>query len=406
MKKFMKFKIISLCFLCLAFFLMTGCTGILQLHERMVIQGIGIDLEESGYKVTIQALDFKNSAGENEPAIKVMELKGSSLIEALESAKKQSGLTPMYSQNLVVVVGKNLAVAGMNNFLDFFIRHYEARPNVKICVCDTEAADILSIKKENGTIQAKEISDIIPNNLNSDILHFVGRLKDETSDPYCAYLSVKKEDKEENKSEDKSENKTENKSDNNNEDKKEKQRENSDKEDENSKKILNLAGIAFFSDDKMVGSSSGKELLGLLATMGINDLGVFNINSEKIGKVSLDLQNVKSKINVNTKENKFYIDITLGAEALEITPNEGVRIGEIEQQEIEKQLNSEIKEICKQAIKNALNLNSDLFRFKKVILNYNPGYFKENQKKLKKSLSQYEIEINVKSSLSITGTEI
>ena len=363
----MKVNKIFLIFLMVASFFMAGCSNSIQMHERMVVQAIGVDLDELGYKITIQALDFKNPAGENEPSVKLMELRGKSLFEALENAKRETGLTPMYSQNLIVVIGKNLALIGTNSFLDFFIRHYEARPNVKICVSETSASDILSIKREKGNIEAKEINELIPSSLKSDILNFVGRLKSEFSDPYCAYLRLK---------------------------------------NESGVETLSMTGIAIFSSDKMVGIATEKVLLGVLATMGIDDLGIYNVYKENIGRVSLSIEKVKSKIKVNTDERKFYIDVKIKINALEVSPNYGVKIGKEEQNLIENQFNEEIKSICEQAIKNSFNLNSDIFRLKKIILNNNTKYFKEHKDNLNENIKKFDLVINVKSLIDVTGTEI
>lgn len=399
-----KVRKIILFFLIFSLFFLTGCSGSVQLHERMVIQGIGIDLDSSGYKVTIQALDFKNSQGGTEPSVKLMELKGKSLLEALENAKKQSGLIPTYSQNLVVVVGKSLAASGMNNFLDFFIRHYEARPTVKICVAETSASEILSISRDGKNIQAKEISDLIPENLNSDVMHFVGSLQGKTSDPYCAYLKIENSRKEnvstgeiqsKGEGEDSSEQATNSGAKNG-----------TTKPEEDKEKTLGMAGIAFFDGDKMLGVEDQNDFLGALAVKGMQGLGVYNIHSEGLGDISLDIVKAKSKINVNTNEKRFYIDIILETNALEVTPEQGVNIGKDEQEQIEKQFSSEIKAICEQVIGKLIGLNSDIFRFEKVILNSEPQYFRNHYESLKETLKEFDYMVNVESSLSVTGTEI
>lgn len=396
----MKTKKIAVFFLSVSIFFMSGCSRTVQLHERMVIQGIGVDLAENGYKVTIQALDFKNSQGGTEPSVKLIELKGKSLLEALENSKKQSGLIPMYSQNLVLIVGKSLATSGMDNFLDFFIRHYEARPTVKVCVSETDAAQVLSLKREGKNIQAKEISDLIPESLHSDVMHFVGSLHGKTSDPYCAYLSIQNNGKEnitpgKNQSEDEGDNSSEQDTKNGTE-----------SQEENNEELLSMTGIAFFSGDKMLGVETQNGFLGALAVKGIQGLGVYNIHSENLGDISLDIVKTKSKISVNTNEKRFYIDIELGTNALEVTPNQGANIGKAEQEQIEKQLDDEIKLICEQTIRKLINLNSDIFRFQKVILNSDPKYFQNHNENLKEILKEFDYIVNVKSSLSITGTEI
>lgn len=366
----MKTRIVFLVFLmCLSAFLMTGCSGSVQIHERMMVQGIGIDITDSGYKVTIQALDFKNPAGENEPSVKVMELGGRTLFEALDNASKRSGLVPMYSQNLIVVVGHDAAVGGVNHFLDFFIRHYEARPNVKICVSETTASEIMAFESDEGVMQAKDISELIPNEINSDILHFAAALQESTSDPRCAYLGIDGDDK---------------------------------------NKSINIKGLAFFAGDKFAGAVLEDEYLAVLAVMGMGDLGVYSIYADGIGSISLKLGKVKSHIkpNVGEIDKTFEVDIDVKASVLEVTPNKGVRIGNEEQTKIQKQLDGEIQRICKQTVEKIIKSNSDIFRFGKVLMNKNPQYFKKVSGSWKEIMQTFSYKINVKSELTITGTEI
>ena len=47
--------------LCMSTVLFTGCSHITQLHERLVVQGIGVDLVDGQYIVTMQVFDALNS---------------------------------------------------------------------------------------------------------------------------------------------------------------------------------------------------------------------------------------------------------------------------------------------------------------------------------------------------------
>ena len=94
---------------CISFLLLTGCSEGRQLHQKLIIQGIGIDNSESGYLLTVQALDFKNPANEDEPNIKTIEVEGTSLVSALENISKKTSLTPVYSQNMIIIIGESIA---------------------------------------------------------------------------------------------------------------------------------------------------------------------------------------------------------------------------------------------------------------------------------------------------------
>ena len=96
-------------FLIFVFLSLTGCAEHSQLHQKLIVQGIGIDdSEEKGYVITVQALDFKNPAKEDEPSTKILEIKGDSLISALENIFKQTSLIPIYSQNMIIILSESV----------------------------------------------------------------------------------------------------------------------------------------------------------------------------------------------------------------------------------------------------------------------------------------------------------
>ena len=49
-------------FFALVLLSLTGCAENSQLHQKLIVQGIGLDNSDEGYVITVQALDFKNPA--------------------------------------------------------------------------------------------------------------------------------------------------------------------------------------------------------------------------------------------------------------------------------------------------------------------------------------------------------
>lgn len=157
----MKHKFLALTSFVFMVLLLGGCTQNQQLHQKLIIQGVGIEKEEKNYKVIVQALDFQNPLNENEPNTKVIETEGETVTEALDNISKQTSLTAVYSQNLMLILGEKAAKFGVNDFIDFFIRHCETRPKVKICISKT-AFDILKISPNDKSLKSKNIHDLVP----------------------------------------------------------------------------------------------------------------------------------------------------------------------------------------------------------------------------------------------------
>ena len=74
----MKFKTTIIMLIILITLPLSGCSETSQLHQKLIIQGIGVDQNEEGnYDVTIQAYDYQNSTSEGEIPFKTLELSGS-----------------------------------------------------------------------------------------------------------------------------------------------------------------------------------------------------------------------------------------------------------------------------------------------------------------------------------------
>ena len=72
-----------------------------DIRNRLVIQGIGIDMEENGeYSVTIQAIDTNaqsanSSEGASQPPLKAFEVKGDTIYTAIKSVTENEGKIPL-----------------------------------------------------------------------------------------------------------------------------------------------------------------------------------------------------------------------------------------------------------------------------------------------------------------------
>ena len=64
--------------------------------------------------------------------------------EALNFIALSSGRTPLYSHNAAVIFGRACAERGIADPLDFFIRHYDARPTAKVFLAQDTAEGVLT----------------------------------------------------------------------------------------------------------------------------------------------------------------------------------------------------------------------------------------------------------------------
>lgn len=347
---------------------MCGCSGGRELHEKLIIQAIAVDSQDDSYRLTAQAYDFQNPKDEKEPGTRVIEVQGKTLFDALEGIKHKTSLEPIYSQNMIILIGENVAKSGVNNFIDFFIRHCETRPKVKIGVCRGTAADLLKVRKENNVIKAQNIHDLIPDELNSDVMNFMGSVCGGISDPYAAWVDLDNR--------------------------------------ENPQEII-FKGIGIFDKDVLIDYLSEDDAFGFMIFKGIGGFGSCVVNDEKFGEVTCSVSSASTKIKSELRENLypiFKINVVINMEAFSFD-NKSEDI-DLDSTEIpEKRLEEKLRQILQSSLSKVLNMKSDALGFGKVLRNEHAEYFKEVEETWKMFMPKCSYEISQKVSLNITGKE-
>ena len=138
-----------------------------DIRNRLVIQGIGIDLEKDGtYIVTLQAIDtnsseVSSSEGASQPPLKAYKLTGETVYTAIKSVTEKEGKIPLYSQNRIILIGKSITKEKMDDVIDFFVRDVEVGGTVYIGAAEKTASEILTAKNENELISAQNLENSI-----------------------------------------------------------------------------------------------------------------------------------------------------------------------------------------------------------------------------------------------------
>ena len=132
-----------------------------DIGNRLIIQGIGIDLEEdNSYTVTVQAINTNTqSASTNETVedtVKIYKVSGMTVQTAIKRIFEYEGHIPMYSQNRIIVIGKKIAESGIYSVIDFFARDADNGPSVYVAMAQDTASEILEVTS-GGEIVAKNI---------------------------------------------------------------------------------------------------------------------------------------------------------------------------------------------------------------------------------------------------------
>ena len=182
---------------------LTACTEVLQMNQRLLVQGIGVDKAEEGFKICMQILNLDQSTKENKTTpkeVQTVSAFGETVGDAVENIKNQTGKKPLFSQSLVLIIGKEAAKAGVRSFIDFFIRHNEINPSVEVAVSEDKAENVLKAEFDEKIISAEEILSVLKSSheysskLNFNFGNFINLLES-YSDAATHYLKIQKDAK-------------------------------------------------------------------------------------------------------------------------------------------------------------------------------------------------------------------
>ncbi len=364
-------KKLSFSFIIVFSILLSGCTGGKQLHERLIVQGLGVDKENNLYNVTVQFLTADNSGEEMGENYETISLKGDSIIDAISKVSNITGKEPMYSQNLILILGEEVARDGISKVIDFFIRHYECRPTVTVFIAKENASKILTLEGANGIITADKISEMSnaqrlnSNIIFSNVLDVVNCLYNNISDPKIACINIDNGD------------------------------------------LVIADSTAVFNEDKLSGFLAEDLSRGVLLVSDSVLGGTEVIDIKGLGKVTFNLTDSKSKVNFQNNYGTpcFNINVNVKSNIYEINKDVNSLFSDNYIATMEAELKNRLESLIYNAIRESIfNYKSDVFNFGKIIKRDDKEFFK-NIKSLKEVLMKSDYNINVDVKVKKMGQE-
>lgn len=347
-----------------------GCSYQVQLSQRLLIQGIGIDYEDGVYRATVQVTKVSD---QEENTVSLMNGEGDSAMDALSAITLANGKKPLYSHSLVLVLGRGCAEKGLSNVMDFFIRYPESHPTVNVLMADSSAEDILSTEQEDGKyIQARDIAELAKGGkyngetVQTEMLDVINQLRGEGSSPY---LPIVMQDGE----------------------------------------SIVSSGTAVFSGDQLVADLDAQETRGLLLITGKLHNGTAVVQSPEIGKVTLELEEASTKISpqIIGEKPRFSIEVECGATIGAADMPSGRSLDSMMYKKIGELLEAQLKQNCMEAITVCIEDNhSDIFNFGRRLYQSQPAYWKQHEANWREEMDQAEYDVQVEVHLRRGGQEI
>ena len=343
-----------------------------DIRNRLVIQGIGIDVEKDGYIVTIQAIDTNaqsasSSDGASQPPLKTFDVKGETIYTAIKSVTELEGKLPLYSQNRIIILGKSITEENMDNVIDFFVRDVENSSSVCIAAAEKTASEILKAKNGEEYISARNIQIAINSSeydgriFRMQLYDLINRYNSGTRDFAIPMLSVVEKDKE---------------------------------------KSVEIIGTALFNNTKYREKISKEETVFLNMMYDRIHNSALSYEYEEDKSVSLNIVEAKTTRKVRMENGKpiFSATISLKADIAEVNGGVSSEMKMVEIERISKKGEDFIKDETQKLIHKMYNeFNSDAVGLARLLYIWETDFYKTNEKNLDFVLqnSAYEVEVNL-----------
>lgn len=146
--------------------LTAGCWNRVELERRAIVLGLGIDKLGDKIQVTAQIVKPAAVKGPGEPGGEekpfwVTTGSGRTLLAAIKNMATGIGRELLFSHMRVIVVGEDLARAGIGPVLDFFDRVAEGRRRTWLLISKGKAKDIMETTMELQQVSAVALTDML-----------------------------------------------------------------------------------------------------------------------------------------------------------------------------------------------------------------------------------------------------
>lgn len=345
----------------------------LELKNRLIVQGIGIDRRDGRLSVSVQALNTdvsSNSASSGAPdeVVKYYNVSGRSVSEAISKLSDITGSDPLISQNRIVVFGREFAQEGISDYLDDFVRTTQNRITVYVAVADGKAEDVIFARLGENIIPARRAEQIISsssfnaNVVSTRVFELINAFSDETASAALPVLKCVKDGEND---------------------------------------ILEISATAIFKDGRLICEKDSEIATGILWANGKIGKGEISFDGANGVNVTADIIKSDTAVKAEIKDGKpcFNINISCSLDLSEVNKSvfkimelEDINeIGEYAERAIEKYVENSINECI-------MNESADVFGFGRRLKRTCPRYFKSNVADWSEMMKncEYNTQVNVK----------
>jgi spore germination protein KC len=389
--------------------LLTGCWDRLEIESRAVILAISIDeakpedeMESSNatqfkkqnvtgstdgrVSITVQiAVPGRiplggggggGGGGESSKSpVWVLSSAGETINEALANLQQQLALRLFFGHLRVIVVSESVARKGIINLNDYFRRHPEVRRTAWMAVSKGEARSFMTATPQLERVPTLYLlatmdQAVKMGRLPNDFLGiFFSSSSAKGQEGYLPYLKLKKEDN------------------------------------------IEIAGLAYFKSDKMVGATNALQIGAFMGMKQMNP-GGYSIIEQIPGKTAVMIQitHRKAKITVGIKDGKPHATVKCLIEMdVQEKSNEDFKLTEESIKKLEGIVEEDGVKAFKKLIKQTQKDGSDIFGFGEYVRATQSAYWNREIRSKEKWESMYQdisVDVNLSVMVRRIGTKV
>lgn len=333
---------------------LSGC-GYPELYERILIHGIGVDLCEEGYRVTVRSSSSVEDEGEE-----LFVCQGKTVLDALSSLSLSTGREPFYSHNYLVVFGEDCARQGLDKCLDFFVRYYNTRPAVSVFLARGTAEEALSVEKDGKLLKMSQLEALGSGgryngqSAHVELLDFVNGALREGGASVLPVLAVTEEG-------------------------------------------ARIVGTAYFEEYRLKGALDLDASRGYLAAVDQLEQGELVVSGPELGTVTLSLKKSSGQVRLEDLDPVPAFRVRVEVEA-DVSAKSGGADGDGFYPALEEAAGALLREQIQSAIRQAVVEDGcDIFGFGNRLFRQRAGYWREHGAQWNELVraGRYEVQVDV-----------
>lgn len=368
----------------------SSCWSRRELNTIGIVTALGIDKAEEEGKILvslqiIKPSEIKSSAGGpggSSKGVWIAKSTGYTVFDAIRNATMITERKVFLSQNMVVIIGEDLAKMGVSPLLDVLDRDPEPRRLAWFLIAQGRAEDVIESEHEQEKIPAEAIEGLIKSSKFSSMgvqinMHeFLKMLAYPTTDPYATRIQVFKEPS---------------------------------KDPKESKPInrMRITGASVFKKDKLVGWLNRPETRGLNWIRGKVDSGIIVVKSpeDETKNIALEIIRANSKIVPEIRDGQIIMNVEVKEEgnfAEQMSP--GLFLTPEMFKVLEKRKAAVIKNEIESVLKKAQQeWGVDIFGFGEILHRKYPKEWERLKDRWEEEFPQVQVNLKIITKLRVGG---